>query len=367
MKPEQRHLRAKDQAVRDYLRGPYKTYKAPPGLGRNVIGVGIGHKNYDPDPKAELCVHCYVERKLDPGAIPEGFLIKKTLGGVLTDVIETGRFVAFQGDNVAAPGSSIGLNYLAPNVDPTITGTLGGFVKIGPTLYVLGSNHAMMVNGRVPAGTRILFKPPDQFIDDPNRYVFARTTAYVPLIQAGPNYPNNVDCALAEVENPDLVETQFPNQIVEFGDPVDPEAHMQVSRVDATDPATGVITGVNVHMPIDYRFGTYDFDDLVLIEGDNGQFAKPGDSGAILVDQVTHKATALVIGGSSKYTIACPLATVFRELTTVLAKQTPVATQPTPRGNIRMSSAPPKIELVVNSLRDGGSSRPASATGGGQP
>src|SRR5438552_2037915 len=108
MKPEQRHLRAKDQAVRDYLRGPYRTYKAPPGLGRNVIGIGIGHKNYDPN--SDLCVHCYVERKLDPGAIPEAFLIKKTLGSVQTDVIETGRFVSFQGAAPAAkavPGSSI--------------------------------------------------------------------------------------------------------------------------------------------------------------------------------------------------------------------------------------------------------------------
>jgi hypothetical protein len=365
MKPEQRHLRAKDQAVRVYLRGPYRTYKAPPGLGRNVIGIGIGHKN--DDPKTDLCVHCYVERKLDPGAVPEGFLIKKTLGSVQTDVIETGRFVAFQdaaAEPKASPGSSIGLDYMAPNVDPTIIGTLGGFVKINDDYYVLGSNHAMMANGRVPKGTPITFKIPNTF----GQRVFASTAVHVPLVQAGPNYPNHVDCALAKVENSELVETQFPDRIVDYSNPIDPETQMKVSRVDQSDKATGVITGVNVHMRIDYRFGTYDFDDLVLIEGDYGQFAVPGDSGALVVDQATKKATALVIGGSSKYTIACPIATAFRELEAQLAKQN-AEKSPPPQGDNRArytEEPPPSIELIVNSLGGGGAGKSTRAGGSGK-
>jgi len=330
-----------------------------------VIGIGIGHKNNDP--LTDLCVHCYVQRKLDPGAVPEGFLIKKTLGSVQTDVIETGRFVSFQSPAPAAkaaPGSSIGIKYLAANVDPTITGTLGGFVKINGDYYVLGSNHAMMVNGRVPPGTPITFKVPNQF----NQLVFASTTVYVPLVQAGPNYPNHVDCALAKVENPNLIATQFPDWIVD-ADPVEPEAQMKVSRVDDTDKATGVITSVNGHMPIDYRFGTYDLDDLVVIEGYNGQFAKPGDSGAIVVDQATKKATAMVIGGSSKYTIACRLTTAIRDLATALAKQNAQKT-PSSQSYVRTESAaePPKIELVVDSWRDPAAKtkpKPKTKAGGG--
>jgi hypothetical protein len=361
MIPEQRHLIAKKQAVRDYLRGPYRTYNAPPSLGRNVIGIGIGHKN--DDPLTALCVQCYVERKLDPGAVPEGFMIKKTLGSVQTDVIETGRFVAFQDaplEPKAAPGSSIGLDYTAPNVDPTVIGTLGGFVKIDDDYYVLGSNHVMMANGRVPKDKPIIFKIPNTF----GQRVFASTTVYVPLVQAGPNDPNHVDCALAKVENPELVATQFPDWIV-YSDPVEPEPQMRVSKVDNTDNATGVVRSVNVHMRIDYRFGTYDFDDLVLIEGDYGQFALPGDSGAIVVDRDSKKATALVIGGSSKYTIACPLTTAFKELAEELAKQNAGATQPMP-GNVRGRSAQaptPEIELVVDPWAGGGSSKPTSASG----
>jgi hypothetical protein len=278
-----------------------------------VIGVGIGHKNFDP--KTDLCVHFYVQRKLEPDAVPQGSLIKKTIGSVQTDVIETRRFVAFQSPR-PAPGFSIGLDYTAPNVDPTITGTLSAFVKINGDYYVLGSNHTMMVNGRVPAGKEILFKLKDKFTD-PKKQVFATADVFVPLSQNNLNY---VDCALAKVDKKDRkrIKIQFPERIVTSGNPIPPEVGMEVTRIDDTERATGVITSVTAYTPIDYRFGTYKFDDLVKIQGKDGPFAKPGDSGALLVDLKTKRPTAIVIGGSSRFTIACSLETALTELKTVV-------------------------------------------------
>jgi hypothetical protein len=339
---------ARDEAVREHCGRP-KEQTMPAGLARNVIGVGIGPKVKRDGSRGELCIQHYVLRKIEPVAlIPEKYLIQpRTSNGVLTDVIQTGRFVSFQGEaKRAAPGSTIGIDYVAPNVDSNISSTLSAFVKFGGEYYALLSNHAITVNGRVPPGTRILLRPPGEFIDDPNKYIFASTDAFVRLSQ---RYTNQVDCALAKVDKKDYerIETQFPDRIVQWGEPIDPEPGMKVRRVDEDpgDRAPGEIVGVNVKTPIDYPFGAFDFDDLVMIKGDDGPFANPGDSGGLLVDQASGKATALVIAGGRDYTVACPLKTCFLELERALAEG-----KGGENSSELIEAQVPKIELVVDPL-----------------
>jgi hypothetical protein len=278
--------------------------------------------------------------------------------GVPTDVIETGRIVPFQ----AGPGSSIGFDErdLPPNVDPAVSGTLGAVAALGGKYYVLGSNHAMAVNGRA-TGARIVFRPPDRLIDDPGKYIFGRITDHVHLTQAG---PNTLDCALAEIEDEFLgrVRAEFPNHIVTSAAGIDPEVDMPVTKVDESEATMGKIVSVNAQRRFDFSFGSFDFANLVLIEGDeddgNGPFAKPGDSGALVAgldpNDNQYKATAIVMGGSRRklvtggwksYTLACSFNDAVAELEKGFGGQ--VAGKRTQgRSDGSGDSPPEKIQLV---------------------
>ena len=321
-----------------------KDHRTSPILAGNVIGIGIGPRIQRGRRLEEECVRFYVHRKIQrKEAVAPADRIKPQFGALRTDVIETRRVVSFCPK--PAPGSSFGLAYQAPNVDPSLIGTVSAFVNIEGTYYALASNHAMTVNGRVPVGTEVQFRPPNQFVDGLDELIIACTTVHVPLSQSGINHS---DCALAEVRDPDQIETQFPERIVSSAKLIDPQKGMYVNRVDDTEQASGVITDVNVRMKIDYRFGTFEFDDLILIEGVGGPFARSGDSGAIVVDRKTNKATALVVGGSRNYTLACPLSIALKELADALACQEAAG-----EGNIEdPPKAPPTIELLVGAPVD---------------
>ena len=319
--PDDKFESARKTAIRHHYLRPRERGTAA-NHARNVVGVGVAPKLTKGKP-GEQCVRFYVERKSkSPDVIDEAYRIPKTLdGGVLTDVVETRRLVSF--DGTAAPGADIGLDYSAPNVASSLTGALGAIVKIGDRWYALGSNHVMAVNGRVPRNTRILFKPPGKFIVDPNEYIFALLYTWVPLVPEGPEYDpkksddlkaaNRVDCALAIVDKPDRVSGKFPDRTVNYAEIVDPKPNESVVRVGSG--VKGTVEEVSARVRIDYRFGTFDFEDMVLIkssvEGDN--FATPGNSGDLVLNS-NGMPTAMIVGGSQNYTIACKLSSVRDEL-----------------------------------------------------
>jgi hypothetical protein len=308
-------LKAMDQAIREHYLRPAGDAAAQP---RRVIGVGIAGK--DPD---GLSLRFYVQSGSTPAPIPDVYY------NTPTTVIETRRFVSFASSTYrvrAAPGATISLDSKQPNIDSNALGTLGAVVDFGNRRYILGSNHVMAVNGRVAEGTRIIYRPPDRFIDDPRKYILARVKAYVPLVP-GDDKRNQVDCALAEVEQADRdkVIAEFPRKLVKYSDIVPPLRGMKVGRVDEKDSATGVIEDTHLRVRIDYRFGTFDFENMMLIKGDQGQFAKPGDSGALVFDTATNRATAIVVGGSQEYTIACPLQKCLDQLRPLLSDGQPVS------------------------------------------
>src|SRR5258708_6635801 len=134
---------ARKKAVQDYYDRRHETVAR---LAWNVVGVGIGHKGTGSEEKRG--VHIYVDglKQNHPDRrIPIEDFAKST--GVDAHLIEAGRFHSFGPE----AGCSIGLDYEAPNVDPSITGTLGAVVDIAGTRYALGSNHVMRANGHIPA------------------------------------------------------------------------------------------------------------------------------------------------------------------------------------------------------------------------
>jgi hypothetical protein len=320
-------------------------YQTFAGLARRAVGVGIGPTVADSGRHVD---HVYVDRL--ERVVQAGDPVRiGTLGENEIHAVEAGRFFSFQPEPPkAAPGSTVGLEFKdpdkRPNINPALAGTLGAFVKIkvngDDKYYMLGSNHVMAVNGRVPTGTALVFRPPTEFIaNDPSKYIFAKTAVHVPLRLVHPDpgewetsdKPNNVDCALAEVDEEQYrrrVDAGFPDVEIDPGAPLDPKRGMEVRRVDDGGLSMmGKIVDIDAGVRLDYSFGTYYFDHQIIIEAvpkdpsdpeDPAKkpfaFARPGDSGALIVDEKTKKAVALVVGGSERYTVACWLSTVFEEL-----------------------------------------------------
>ena len=65
---------------------------------RNVVGVGLGYKVSEGISTGELSLLVSVTHKADISALAAEDLVPKLLGGVKTDVIETGKFRALDAD-----------------------------------------------------------------------------------------------------------------------------------------------------------------------------------------------------------------------------------------------------------------------------
>jgi hypothetical protein len=125
-----------------------------------------------------------------------------------------------------------------------------------------------------------------------------------------------VDCALAAVEHPDPLPSDRAGVKV-----VEPEPKMEVKLAGRNGDAGGEIEDVNARIRMDYRFGTFDLDQMVLIKSKNGPLAKPGDSGALVITEDNQRAVAIVVGGAGDYTVACYLTTALKKLIDALPEE----------------------------------------------
>ena len=135
---------AKEEAVKEYLQP-----------NSSIIGVGVGTK----DGKEE-CVRIYVIQRRDEKLVPGAQLVKKGKkfsDDVPVDVISFGSFGRHSHSALkdtgtdTQPGSPIGVKTDVGNINAGARGTLGAVVTDGKANYVLGCNHILAVNGRVPS------------------------------------------------------------------------------------------------------------------------------------------------------------------------------------------------------------------------
>jgi hypothetical protein len=303
-------LAAKREAVKQLMN---------PASYSNVLAVGTGTG----------CVRIYTQSiAKGRGNIPANF------GGFQTKVIDIGRLgrlgplkegMALQGE--IKPGSKIRVKTNAPNVNPRASGTLGAVVRDGHNNYfILSCNHTLAVNGRVRPGTEIVsaafvgrakkLKPIATFL---GRGYFVEITSNI----------NFVDCALAKLDA-DTIKTKFADSdLAKLKPPIPPQPNMKVQKVGGVTGLTkGIIEDIKVDVSVDYSFGTFRFNDQVLIKGDDEQFAWDGDSGSI-VTNMDGEPTAMIFAEAGRFAVACPLSTVFellgKELDRVLKpKEVPV-------------------------------------------
>jgi hypothetical protein len=107
-----------------------------------------------------VAVRVYVERKVPKSALPKGDTIPRTIGGVPTDVIETGRLfaqatpIARKRQRPAKGGCSIGFE----GDGFVMAGTLGCLVTDGESRFLLSNNHVIANENALPLNSPI-FQP----------------------------------------------------------------------------------------------------------------------------------------------------------------------------------------------------------------
>jgi hypothetical protein len=284
----------------------------------NVTAISIATKIRNGEDTGQECIRFYVERKVPPGPIPHSSLLPKEYHGVPTDVIESGRFVAFPTTGPYPgrfrpihPGISCGFRYPAPDQAQLMGGTLGALVALSGQTYILSNNHVLANCNLLPLGSPI-FQPALLDGGAPATDRVATLSHFIPL---NPTAPNLVDCAIALVDSGISVSPVFPPNVGKLAsaNPIEAVKTNPVEKIGwRTGYSDGTVFDTGVAVTVQYSFGAAILTNQILFQGTGGDvFAAGGDSGSVVVDQQSKRGVAQIVAGSEQYTAGTPLATVL--------------------------------------------------------
>jgi hypothetical protein len=300
---------------------------APMAPTQNVVGVGMGTKFTDGKETKTRCVRFYVAEKVHKAALTSKTLLPGSIDGIPTDVIVTGRFSprSTASDNKLRrrpirPGTSVGFKIPPPNDNFVMAGTFGAVVTKGGKRFILSNNHVLAENGVVALGAAI-FQPGLLDGGSVTTDQVAKLSRFVTIKATG---TNKVDCALAEIlagigVNP----RHMPNVgTLASTTPIAAAVNMLVMKTGRTSGHTrGRVFDIaaDVVVPFNDAAGNeFDavFADQILIVGTPtpGGFSTSGDSGSLIVDRTSRRATGLLFAGSSSHTIANHIGDVLAAL-----------------------------------------------------
>jgi hypothetical protein len=265
---------AKARLSRQYLHGrkespEFKAYSVSLDPRNNVMAVGIGPKLRDGRITDDLSIHIYVEHKIDAHALPKEMRLPTQVDGLPVDVIESGRFLPLlvppiqrQRLRPAKPGCSVG--FRSPG-DRQMAGTLGALVESKKEGYILSNNHVLAGGNSLPTGTNI-YQPGLADAVDPEP--IAELSNYSPLSNS---VPNRVDCAIAKVIDPTLVDPIFLPSVGRLASaaPVEPDLGMIVEKVGRTTGYTiGEVFDIDADLAVNFpRLGSLVFENQFMIRG----------------------------------------------------------------------------------------------------
>ncbi len=312
-----RLLRAKESAAGQLLSREGAAAPAMRALAalaeprHNVVGVGIGRKMVGGRPTARPAIRIYVERKVAPAALGPSTLLPREVGGVPTDVVQTGRFLALPARvpverkrlRPARPGCSIGFQFGGDRAGYVMAGTFGALLERDGKRLILSNNHVLADENALPPGAPI-FQPGLLDGGDPVRDQIARLTEAVQLQRGS---PNRVDAAVAELLDPRLASPAPLPKVgrLASGEPLPAAEGLAVEKVGRTTGYTaGRIFDVSADVRVGYELGTLVFLDQILIAGDRGSFSAGGDSGSLIVSRRPKRPVGLLFAGSESHTIA---------------------------------------------------------------
>lgn len=314
---------------------------APALLARaNVVGVGIGHKVQRGRRLSSRCLTVLVSEKKPVSALSQGDLIPANLGGVVTDVWQSGHVRPLEQTErlrPAQPGLSIG-HYRVT------AGTFGAVVhdrKSGEPL-ILSNNHVLANscngrNRRASLGDPIL-QPGSYDGGTLANDQIGRLERYIPLhftalqsaqavaavvraawralaAEEAPSQAalNLVDAAVAKPLQPDLLSPEI-LRIGAVAGTAAGELDVAVQKSGRTTSySTGIILIQHVVLRVDYGdAGVCLFTDQLVSDILSG----PGDSGSLVLD-MQNRAVGLLFAGGDNITVINPIADVTEQLDVV--------------------------------------------------
>lgn len=300
---------------------------------RNVVACGLGYKIRGTEQTHELSLMVSVTEKIPPEALTAQDLIPKTLSGMPTDVVQTGKLRAQMPPldptaryRPAFPGVSIGHYQIT-------AGTFGLLLRRGTELFILSNNHVLAAVNQGHLGDPI-YQPGPVDGGTPNERL-ATLAEFVPLdfgeskgecqvaqtvadllnalagaagsshrlqsVQKTPN-KNLVDVALARPDDP----TQVSAEILGIGLPTGvgaPELGQAVQKSGRTTGITqGTVQQIDVTTSVDYNGKTAYFVDQFMAS----RMSAPGDSGSAILD-MERRVVGQLFAGSEYVTIFTPI------------------------------------------------------------
>ena len=303
---------------------------APLKPAQNVVGVGVGTKFSEGQETTIQCVRFYVERKIHKDALASKDLLPTEIDGVPTDVIATGRFVmrTTADDNKkrrrpVQPGLSVGFKFPPPKQGFVMAGTLGAIVVRDGRRFLLSNNHVLAENGLITLGSPI-FQPG---LLDGGNISSDQVATLTQMVVIKPTGFNKVDCAIAEVL--DLIQTKarlMPRVgALKSAQPVAAMIGMQVEKTGRTTGYTrGDVFDLSADVNVEYEDAAGNpfvasFEDQIIVTSSGVMFSDAGDSGSLIVDRATKRATGLLFAGSTSHTIANHIADVLSALNVKLS------------------------------------------------
>jgi hypothetical protein len=284
----------------------------------NVVGTATGIA-----PNGQLAIYVFTARPSEFDALPT------ELEGIPVIEEHTGPFraMAVSHKTKQSPpiqlGTSGGWRYDLAN-GYCCGGTLGSLVKIGTTQYVLSNYHVLEAdivsggNSRVAKTGDPVIQP--GLIDVSCSAGSAQNVASLLVKKSLPN--SNVDCAVAQVTS-GMVRTD--GAILEVGTLSASTVSASIGQaVKKSGRTTGLtrssVTGLNATVSVQYENEcaggvafTKTFTGQIVVKNTGSRFLNSGDSGSLMVQDVTTnpKAVGLLFAGSSTSAIANPIGQVL--------------------------------------------------------
>jgi hypothetical protein len=312
---------------------------------QNVVACGLGYKISEGQTTSELSLIVSVVEKVSRELLSPQDVIPKSLEGLLTDVVETGRIRAQMPADPkgrfrpAQPGISIGHRDIT-------AGTFGLLVQRNGAPFILSNNHVLANSNAGQIGDPIYQPGPADggtasdriaalaefmkldFGDNPSQCRIADSMAtllnFVAQLTGSSHRlqsvqqtsgANTMDAALAQPDTPDLV---IP-AILDLGLPIGvntPALGMQVQKMGRTTGLTnGYVTQVDVTVSVDYSGRTASFTDQII----TNSMSSPGDSGSGILD-MDRRAVGLLFAGSTSVTIFTPIQRILDHFGVQLAQ-----------------------------------------------
>ena len=311
----------------------------------NVVGVAVGNKMIHGQDTNERCIVVFVERKRPEEELRHHDVVPKEIDGVLTDVVESGRFTAIplvqsmDGNRThrmrpALGGVSIGHYRIT-------AGTLGVLVRRQGRPAILSNNHVLANENAGQIGDPILQPGP---VDGGRlQDAIARLTDFVPIrfnqramgpvaqfleravapllgafglsLKRLPSGQDNlVDAAVAEPIDASLVASDILD-IGRVSGTTDATIGLAVRKSGRTTALTaGHVTAVDAVVEVDYGGGR-----TAIFRGQivSDMLSKGGDSGSLVVDDRS-RAVGLLFAGGPTTTLINPIGAIMQFLDIVI-------------------------------------------------